>query len=136
MHVFVADQLEAARWYESVLGLTIHGEPEEPVEAEPLVVTSDGGSTSLALFERRGEGAGPRTPTTIAFRVRGGGFIEFLSRLETVEVFDDKGRRLKAADVVDHDYCYSVYFDDPDGNPIELTTYDYEQIRARLGGEG
>jgi catechol-2,3-dioxygenase len=34
----------------------------------------------------------------------------------------------------DHDQSLSLYFSDPDGNPIELTTYDAALARSRLSG--
>lgn len=132
VHVFVADRRAAARWYADVLGLEVCQEIESEDDGGPLVVSSDGGNTGLALFKSRPGSA--RTSTTVAFRVGGRGFLEFLGRLASLEVAGAGGRALTAADVVDHDYCYSVYFDDPDGNPYELTTYDYDDVRARLGG--
>lgn len=135
VHVYVADRREAAEWYRRVLGLVVLKEDETFDEDDdgPVTVSSDGGSTSLALF-RAPEGAGRfARRQTVAFRVGGAGFLEFLHRLESLEVAGADGRRLGAGDVVDHDYCFSVYFKDPDGNPYELTTYDYDLVRRWLG---
>ena len=131
VHVYVADRRAAARWYADVLGLEVCHEIESEDDGGPLVVSSDGGNTGLALFRARPNAS--RTPTTVAFRVGGAGFLEFLGRLTSLTVGGEDGRPLAASDVVDHDYCYSVYFNDPDGNPYELTTYDYDDVRARLG---
>ena len=131
VHVYVADRRAAARWYADVLGLEVCHEIDGEDDGGPLVVSSDGGSTGLALFKARPGAA--RTSTTVAFRVGGRGFLEFLGRLASLRVEGEDGRALAASDVVDHDYCYSVYFNDPDGNPYELTTYDYEDVRAQLG---
>ena len=131
VHVYVADRRAAARWYSDVLGLEVSHDIESDEDGGPLVVSSDGGNTGLALFKAR-PGAG-RTSTTVAFRVGGAGFLAFLGRLASLKVEGEDGRALAASDVVDHDYCYSVYFNDPDGNPYELTTYDYDDVRARLG---
>ena len=132
VHVYVADRRAAARWYADVLGLEVCHEIESDEDGGPLVVSSDGGNTGLALFRARPGAA--RTRTTVAFRVGGAGFLEFLGRLASLGVEGENGQRLAASDVVDHDYCYSVYFSDPDGNPYELTTYDYDDVRSRLGG--
>lgn len=131
VHVYVTDRRAAARWYADVLGLEICHEIENEDDGGPLVVSSDGGSTGLALFKRKPGAA--RTNTTVAFRVGGDGFLNFLGRLPWQKVEGEDGRPLAASDLVDHDYCYSLYFNDPDGNPYELTTYDYEDVRARLG---
>lgn len=131
VHVYVADRRAAARWYADVLGLEVCHDIDGEDDGGPLVVSSDGGNTGLALFKSRPGAA--RTSTTVAFRVGGAGFLEFLGRLTSLKVEGEGGRTLAASDVVDHDYCYSLYFNDPDGNPYELTTYDYDDVRARLG---
>ena len=135
VHVYVTDRRAAARWYADVLGLEVLNEIENEDDGGPLIVSSDGGSTSLALFKQRPGEAAVRTPTTVAFRVGGSGFLDFLGRLASLKVEGEDGQTLAASDVVDHDYCYSLYFSDPDGNPYELTTYDYDDVRARLEGK-
>ena len=94
--------------------------------------SSQPGSTSLALFRAKGGAGHVIRRQTVAFRVGGAGFISFLRRLDALEVAGADGGRLRAGDVVDHGYCFSVYFKDPDGNPYELTTYDYDHVRERL----
>ena len=136
VHVFVADQREAAAWYEKVLGLKVLKEFESWATDGPLTISSDGGSTSLALFKASTETLTSARRQTIAFRVGGEGFLAFLRRLDALELASTEGRRLQAGDVEDHDYSLSVYFTDPDGNPYELTTYDYDFVRARLGAGG
>lgn len=131
VHVYVADRRASADWYRNVLGLEVCHDIENETGGGPLVVSSDGGSTGLALFKSKPNAA--RTSTTVAFRVGGDGFLDFLGRLASLKVKGEDGRTLAASDLVDHDYCYSLYFNDPDGNPYELTTYDYEDVRARLG---
>jgi hypothetical protein len=34
--------------------------------------------------------------------------------------------------VVDHDKAYSVYFSDPYGHRLEVTTYDHDGLRTAL----
>lgn len=134
VHVYVRDRREAARWYERVLGLSVVESHSDSEEGGPLVVSSDGGSTGLALFRRSEDETWPSVATTVAFRVGGEGFLAFLARQgrEAEDGEASAGPRLTREDVIDHDYCYSVYFSDPDGNPYELTTYDYEAVREGL----
>jgi catechol-2,3-dioxygenase len=40
------------------------------------------------------------------------------------------GRKVEA---VDHGFAWSLYFEDPDANPFEITSYEYGAIRAALG---
>jgi catechol 2,3-dioxygenase-like lactoylglutathione lyase family enzyme len=133
IELYVPDQYQAARWYEQVLGLKII--PEYTFWADeggPLMISSDGGSTKLALF--KGEPPGFSSPLIgfrrVAFRVDGPGFLEFLERLGDHPVFDHEGRPATTLSVVDHDLAYSVYFCDPYGNRYEVTTYDYEHVRS------
>jgi catechol 2,3-dioxygenase-like lactoylglutathione lyase family enzyme len=132
IHVFVTDQREAARWYRENLGLEILTDYEHWAEDDgPLTISSDGGNTSLALFRKEGRAIG-EVRNTIAFRVDADDFLLFLARLETFEMRDKNGNRVKASDVEDHGKSYSIYFCDPDGNPYELTTYDYQSVYDRL----
>jgi catechol 2,3-dioxygenase-like lactoylglutathione lyase family enzyme len=134
VHVFVSDRAAAVAWYAEVLGLekrydyTEHGDPRGPI-----VLSSDGGETHLALFERRRQrpSDGPGSQT-VAFRVAGAGFLRFLGRLADLDLRGAQGARVMADDLVDHGNSYSIYFCDPDGNPYEITTYDHGVVRGQV----
>ncbi len=130
IHVYVSERYQAAEWYQRVLGLEIVKEHEDwAVAGGPLTISSDGGSTSVALFDRT---YNVKNRSTIAYRVSGEGFLEFLGRLTELRVKNDYQVNVTQNDVVDHDSSFSVYFNDPDQNPIEITSYDYEFIKAKL----
>jgi len=134
VELFVTDWDDATAWYERVLGLT----PDESLVewsetgTGPLMLAVDD-TTKLALFERgtatRGEGVSPRR---VAFGTDAAGFLSFLDRLETLELTNRDGDPVSADDVVDHGLSYSLYFTDPDGNLLELTTNDYAAVAAEL----
>ena len=134
VELFVTDQADAAAWYERVLGFT-----PDPAFAEwhetgtgPLVLSVDDGA-KLALFERATATRGAEvSPHRVAFGTDAERFCAFLDRLDTLELTDRDGEPVTAADVVDHRLSYSVYFTDPDGNRLELTTYDYEAVSKEL----
>jgi catechol 2,3-dioxygenase-like lactoylglutathione lyase family enzyme len=129
IHVHVANQREAAAWYQKVLGLEILPEHEDwAIGGGPLTISSDGGNTAIALFARDNAA----TRTVIAYRVSGQGFIEFLSRLAELDLKGRNNEIVGENDVFDHDHSFSIYFYDPDQNPIEITTYDYEFVKNRL----
>ena len=124
VELFVPSRYEAARWYQEVLGLDILPDVEDWAREAggPLMLSSDGGNTKLALF--RGEPRGTR-PTAghhrVAFRVDGQGFTGFVRRVRTEPVFDDAGEPLRCLTVVDHDRALSVYFCDPWGNRFDAS---------------
>ena len=134
VELFVPDRYEAAKWYEQALGLEIARDYEfwakDP--GGPLMIMTADGATKLALFS--GEPRGTR-PTAgfhrVAFRVDGPGFVEFCRRLETVAINRNDGQRLTPGDIVDHDQSWSLYFVDPWGHRLEVTTYDYAVVRAQ-----
>ena len=132
VEMFVPDRREAADWYERVLGLRVVPRAEHwAVDPHgPLMISSDGGGTMLALFT--GEPQGPR-PTSgfhrVAFRVPAATFNHFLKRLSTIELVDEHGARVTADRVADHQSAWSIYFSDPFGHRLELTTYDYDEAR-------
>lgn len=129
IHVHVSNQREAAAWYKQVLGLEILPEHEGwAVGGGPLTISSDGGNTGIALFARDNAA----TKAVIAYRVSGQGFIEFLSRLDDLNLIGRSGDRITKKDVFDHDHSFSIYFFDHDHNPIELTTYEYDFIKNNL----
>jgi catechol 2,3-dioxygenase-like lactoylglutathione lyase family enzyme len=133
IELYVPDQYEAARWYKQVFGLEIMREFEFWVENGPLMISSDGGSTMLALFKGEAPGFQPVPGfRRVAFRVDGPGFIQFLDRLPEQPVFDHSGQSTHKLEVIDHDKSYSVYFCDPYGNRYEVTSYDYSYITQQL----
>lgn len=134
VELYVTDWDDAASWYERVLGIT----PDRSFEAwwetrtGPLVLAVDD-TTKLALFERESATRGEEvSPHRIAFQTDADGFLSFLDRLETLDLTDRDGDRVTPADAVDHELSYSLYFTDPDGNWLELTTNDYDAVTARL----
>jgi hypothetical protein len=99
------------------------------------MISSDEGSTKLALFE----GQPVPSPHTaafrrVAFRVTAQGFSEFLHRLPELALTDSGHHAVTASSVIDHQQAYSIYFSDPYGHQLEVTTYDYEDTSAQLAG--
>jgi len=135
VELFVPDRHEAASWYQRHLGLEIlpafqewAGDP-----GGPLMISSDDGSTKLALFEGQPQAGRPTAGFhRVAFRVGTGAFMEFLRGLGDRPLRDHQDRPVTADSVVDHRKAFSVYFSDPYGHRLELTTYEYEATRAAL----
>ena len=134
VELYVTDWDNAASWYERVLGLTPDTSFEEwwGSESGPLVLSVDE-TTKLALFERESATRGAKvSPHRVAFQTDVDGFLSFIDRLERLELTDRDGDRVTPEDVVDHDLSYSLYFTDPDGNCLELTTNDYDAVSTRI----
>jgi len=114
IHIYVADRAAAEQWYRDVLGFRRKKELEVwAVPHGPLMLQNPAGSVVLALFEK----AVQANRSTIAFGVTGNDFLEWVKHLALVLNSPKKP--------VDHGLAWSVYFADPDGNPFEITTYDY-----------
>src|SRR5437867_1099033 len=115
VELFVPDRHEAARWYEQTLGLRIVPEFEFWAKDSrgPLMIAA--GTTKLALFTGapRSEGGFCR----VAFLVDGPAFVEFCRR--------------PGMEIVDHQKSWSIYFSDPYGHPLEVTTYDYDYVAGQ-----
>lgn len=131
----VPDRRVAAKWYRDVLGLKIIQEFEHWSDdpGGPLMLGTRQGSTKLALFE--GEPTGSRRNVgfhLVAFRVGSDLFAQFVANLVHLNLEDERGRIVCSEMVADHEKAFSVYFCDPYGNQIELTTYDYEATKIRL----
>lgn len=138
VHVHVADREAAAAWYARVLGLQRDGRLARWADdrTQPLFVGSPHSRSCLALFEHT-TGTPPRSGDhTVGFRVDGAAFLAFLERLDELALVGRDTPRLTRADAVDHGAAWSLHFVDPDGNHIELTSYDHERIGEALAQAG
>lgn len=119
VHVYVADRRQSAAWYDAVLGLRPAARfarwAEDP--AGPLLVENAAGTIHLALFE-----SDRRAPIEIAF---GATAVEFRAWQRHLE-----GRAIPLR-MGDHGAALSIYVEDPDGNVLEITTYDVDALRVR-----
>lgn len=137
VELFVPSRREAADWYGRVLGCNVVPEYEHWSEDPrgPLMISPDRGSTKLALF--RGEPRGGRETAgfhLVAFRVDGPAFLEFMSQVTKLGLMNDRRQLVTSESAVDHGRAFSVYFCDPYGHRLEITTYDEDVVRAALGG--
>ena len=119
VEMFVPNRYEAAKWYRQMFGLEIVREYEFwAKEGGPLMIAA--GTTKLALFE--GETRGEQSTAgfhRVAFCVDGTSFVEFCRQLDIPH------------EKADHAKSWSVYFEDPWGHRLEVTTYDYDIVRAK-----
>jgi catechol 2,3-dioxygenase-like lactoylglutathione lyase family enzyme len=136
VELFVPDRRAAAAWYTEVLGLTPLPDAEKWAAdpGGPLMISSDRGRTKLALFQGEPQGSRPTAGFhRVAFRVSGPDFLTFLGRAEQLDLREGQ----LPVRVTDHETAFSVYFADPYGHRLEVTTYDHEVVRAaRREGTG
>ena len=112
----VRDVQRSANWYIDVLGF--ERRHEGMWNEDPVFIGK--GTTALALFAThdRNPSARPRGSITmlhLAFRADRKGFLA-------------AQQDLKARDIPfhfsDHEISHSIYFHDPDGHELEITTYE------------
>ncbi len=129
IELFVPSRQQAAEWYGKVFGFQVLEEHRDwAMEGGPLMISNDGGHTMIALFKGPPQGqqevCGFRR---LAFRVTDSDFLRFM---------ESSGSLLAAPlgpeNIQDHEKAISVYFSDPDGNPLEVTTYDHAKVREAL----
>jgi catechol 2,3-dioxygenase-like lactoylglutathione lyase family enzyme len=132
VELFVPDRQEAADWYCRVLGLHVVPGFEQWTAnpGGPLMIATTAGGTKLALFEGQPQQAKSTAGFhRVAFRVGADAFMAFVRRLEDHLLKDHQGRPVTADAVVDHDLAYSIYFCDPYGHRLEVTTYEHDAVR-------
>jgi catechol 2,3-dioxygenase-like lactoylglutathione lyase family enzyme len=107
-------------WYVRVLGFA----PEYVGQWGGVPLFLRLGSTRLALFPLRDRSQGRIDSKTLAgprmdhFALRAATYSDFRAAQE------DLRARGIAFDFQDHEISQSIYFDDPDGHQVEITTYD------------
>lgn len=113
----VRDVARSVAWYRAVLGL--ERRYEEAWGDHPAMVGV--GRTALALFPVRGDDPKPRPgPDVLAMR-----HVAFRADRQNFErALAELRRRGITFEFQDHDLAHSIYFHDPDGHEIELTTYE------------
>lgn len=127
VHLYVADPEAAADWYGRVLGLQVL--PSSKRLHGGKYMATPRGQYCATIFPGKPPSDGDHTT---AFRVSGRVFMEFGEQLPHTDVSGRSGNLLRASDAADHDLAFSYYFQDPDGNHLELTTYDHEPVRRWL----
>jgi len=123
IHIQVSDRPAAESWYKAVLGLRRKASLESwAVPHGPLMLENESGTVVFALFQRKPQ----EHDSTIALNVSGQQFLQWCEHLAQALA--------KELPHVDHGLAWSIYFDDPDGNPFEITTYDYDFVRSARQG--
>lgn len=113
----VRDVEQAANWYGDVLGF--ERRHEEMWDGIPTFIAK--GNTAIALFPLRGNDSKSASRTGrigmlhLAFRANRENFLAAQHEL--------KKRGMKF-EFQDHQISHSIYFRDPDGHELEITTYD------------
>jgi catechol-2,3-dioxygenase len=121
VHVFVSDRMASEQWYAKVMGLRRVKELEFwAADGGPLTIANPSGTIHLALFERPAD----RCRSTIALAADAASFGEWRAHLSE--------SLARPIDPVDHQLSWSLYFSDPDGNPFEITSYDYAALASKL----
>ena len=98
VEIFVPDRYLAAKWYEKVLGFIIMKKYEQWAEDKggPLIISSDGGNTKIALFPGIPQGSQETIGIRrVAFRASGADFLKFWNSRNEIEVCEKDGSKLE-----------------------------------------
>lgn len=136
VELFVDNRDAAAEWYGRMFGFRVLESFRDWAQPAggPLMISADGGRTKLALFA----GPTPRERLPIGFRrlalrADAEAFARFVTSASEGAAQGARPRNgVMPPDVVDHDLALSVYFNDPWGHPLELTTYEADAARKLL----
>jgi catechol 2,3-dioxygenase-like lactoylglutathione lyase family enzyme len=112
VEAYVRDLDSSARWYREVLGL----EEVRRWHPEPLMIGR--GGTKLALFRANSaqrQSDGGLDWHRVAWKTDRAGFEAAQKHLRKLGI--------KFRGPIDHEIAHSIYFNDPDGHPLEITYY-------------
>jgi catechol 2,3-dioxygenase-like lactoylglutathione lyase family enzyme len=113
----VRDVRRSAQWYADVLGFK--REHEEFWNGVPVFIGN--GTAAIALFPAREE-TGSMSHDRAALRT-----LHFAFRADRenfLRAQEDLKKRAIPFDFQDHEISHSIYFRDPDGHEIEITSYE------------
>jgi catechol 2,3-dioxygenase len=118
-HLNVDDLTHAIQWYQHVLGFRVVEELAFWNEdgRGPLTLEDKHSNIRLALFVAPGRSKG------IAFAANGEQFIAWLAHFAQLNI---------KTILADHGVTFSIYFKDESGNSHEITSHDYETIKAQF----
>jgi len=121
IHVYVKNRPAAEAWYHRVLGFTRVKQFEFWADSSgPLMLAGASSPFKIALFERPGE----KCHSTIAFATGAQDFLAWKTHLTaTLDHLPE---------LDDHELSWSLYFHDPEGNPYEITSYEYDELAEHL----
>lgn len=112
----VLDLERSRRFYEQVLGL------ERRFEEWHVPIFIAAGGSALALFPADAHPSSGDQDAVPAIRVLHLAFRVAREEFEAARAqLPEQGIEVRFAD---HGSCHSLYFDDPDGHQLELTTYE------------
>jgi catechol 2,3-dioxygenase-like lactoylglutathione lyase family enzyme len=115
--IWVRDVAASVAWYRDLLGL--ERRYQEAWGDHPAVVGV--GTTSIALFPVGSGSPNPR-PTSDTLAMSHLAFRADRTQFETAqEALADRGVEYETTD---HGVAHSIYFNDPDGHRLEITTYE------------
>ncbi|WP_049643639.1 VOC family protein [Candidatus Rhodobacter oscarellae] len=126
VHLYGADPQAAAGWYNRVLGLVVHPSSSLRDPARSVYLATPRGQYCATFFKGVPPSDGDHTT---AFRVSGSVFAAFGDGLPDGDILGRSGAPLRRDEADDHGPAWSYYFQDPDGNHLEITTYDHERVR-------
>jgi catechol-2,3-dioxygenase len=111
----VSDRARSIAWYRDVLGLEQRGKPRR--DDWPVFMGELG--ACVALFQAQVE-TPERKPESTGLR-----HVAFMVGRDDLAIARTRlGERGVEFRFEDHGNAHSIYFEDPDGNVIELTTYE------------
>lgn len=121
IHVYTGDRAASEEWYARVMGFTRDADLAFwAADGGPLTLSNPSGTIHIALFERPAQ----KCRSTIALNATAAQFLAWRTHL---------GEMLgQAVDAVDHQVSWSLYFADPDGNPYEITSYEYATLASHF----
>jgi len=100
IEMFVSDREKASKWYEEIFGLKPIKELEMWSKIGPLFIGNKDRSVTLAIMNGKKENDG--SINRMAFRTTGEKFVEFLNRVDSLDLFFLQ-EKITKAQVVDHD---------------------------------